>query len=274
MPKKLILITGATGNVGTMLRPFLQSDYRLRLHYRRQPPVALASDEESIQAEIEDLASVMRMVEGVDAIIHLAAESSAHAPWEAVRGPNIDGIYNVFEAARRANIPKIVFASTNHVMGMYDRDYAWPIDPEQPVRPDGYYGVSKAFGEALARYYVDAFALSVICLRIGWVLERPHNETALRMWLSVRDLGQLVRVSLETAQPFGLYYGVSNNQQRTWDIENARRELGYNPIDDSEVFVPQILSQEHIFRYTRMNHQSGPLDISKSADSGEGGKPR
>ncbi len=239
--KKVILITGATGDVGRMLYPSLQPDYRLRLHYRRQPPSTLALGDQSVRGNIENFADVMHMVTGIDAIVHLAAESSAYATWETVRGPNIDGLYNVFEAARRAGVPKIVFASTNHVMGMYDRDQAWPINPEQPIRPDGYYGVSKAFGEALARYYVDAFGLSIICLRIGWALERPHNETALRMWLSPRDLGQLVRLSLETPRHFGLYYGVSNNTRRTWDIENAQRELGYNPVDDSEVFAARIL---------------------------------
>ncbi|MBO0792688.1 MAG: NAD(P)-dependent oxidoreductase [Ktedonobacteraceae bacterium] len=235
--QKLVLITGATGDVGTALRPSLRYDYRLRLQYRRRPPTALALSEESVQANIEDFAAMMRVVDGVDAIIHLAAERSPQATWEEVRGPNIDGVYNVLEAARRAGVPKVIFASTNHVMGMYDREHNWPIHPEQPVRPDGYYGTSKAFGEALARYYVDEFALSVICLRIGWVLERPHNEMALRMWLSPRDLGQLVRLSLETSQRFGLYYGVSNNQRRKWSIENARSELGYNPVDDAELFA-------------------------------------
>jgi NAD+ dependent glucose-6-phosphate dehydrogenase len=239
--KKLVLITGSTGDVGSALRPYLQSDYRLRLHYRRRSPGALSADEESVQAEIEDFATVMQMVEGVDAIVHLAGERNAHAAWEEVRGANIDGTFNVFEAARRAGVPKVVFASTNHVMGMYDRDCAWPIHPEQPVRPDGYYGVSKAFGEALARYYADAFGISIICLRIGWVLERPHNETALRMWLSASDLGQLVHLSLETPLRFGVYYGVSNNKRRQWNIENARGQLGYNPVDDSEVFAAEIL---------------------------------
>jgi NAD+ dependent glucose-6-phosphate dehydrogenase len=239
--KKLVLLTGATGNVGKMLRPYLQQEYRLRLHTHRHSLPPLTPQEECIQADITDLTAVMRMVEGVDAIIHLAAQSSVHATWEQVRGPNIDGTYTVFEAARRAGVPKIIFATTNHVMGMYDRDHAWPIHPEQPVRPDSYYGVSKAFGEALARYYADAFGLSIICLRIGWALERPHNETALRMWLSPRDLAQLVRLSLETSIHFGIYYGVSNNQRRKWDIENARVELGYNPLDDSEVFAAKIL---------------------------------
>ncbi len=240
--KKRVLITGAAGDVGSALRLSMQHDYQLRLQYRQRSPSDLTAHEEGVQGEIEDFDAVMRMVEGVDAIVHLAAERSAFAEWKAVRGPNIDGTYNVFEAARRAEVPKVIFASSNHAMGMYDHEKAWPISPEQPVRPDGYYGVSKAFGEALARYYADAFGMSMICLRIGWVLNRPHNEMALRMWLSPRDLGQLVLLSLETSQRFGLYYGVSNNQRNKWNIENVRRELGYAPVDDSEDFAATILT--------------------------------
>ncbi len=240
--QKSILITGAAGDVGSALRPYMRHDYHLRLQYRQRPLSDMTSNEEGIQGEIEDSDAVMRMVEGVDAIVHLAAERSAFAGWEAVRGPNIDGTYNIFEAARRTGVSKVIFASSNHAMGMYDQDKAWPIFPNQPVRPDGYYGVSKAFGEALARYYADAFGMSMICLRIGWVLDRPHNEMALRMWLSPRDLGQIVRLSVETPQRFGLYYGVSNNQRRKWDIENVRRELGYAPVDDSEEFAATVLA--------------------------------
>jgi dTDP-4-dehydrorhamnose reductase len=240
--KKLVLITGAAGGVGSFLRPALRRDYRLRLQYRENPLQGLAEGEEVVQADIEDLPAVERMVGGVDAIVHLAGEPSPGAAWEEVRGANIDGTYNVFEAARRAGVPKIVFATTNHVMGMYDRDRAWPIRPDQPIRPDSYYGVSKAFGEALARYYVDDFGLAIVCLRIGWVLERPHNEAALRMWLSPADLAQLVRLSIETPVRFGLYYGVSNNTRLKWDIENVRRELGYAPADDSEAFAAAALA--------------------------------
>lgn len=240
---KLVLVTGAAGRVGTRLIPSLRGDYRLRLQYHAQPVANLNPDEEAVQAEIEDLTQVERIVRGVDAIVHLAGEPSPEAAWEAVRGANIDGTYNVFEAARRAGVPKVVFATTNHVMGMYDRDHAWPIRPEQPIRPDSYYGVSKAFGEALARYYADAFGMSMICLRIGWVLDRPHNETALRMWLSPRDLGQLVRRSLDAPQKFGLYYGVSNNARCKWDISNARVELGYHPADDSEAYATEVLGE-------------------------------
>lgn len=240
---KLVLITGAAGDIGSSLRPFLRDDHRLRLQYRQRPLEGLSESEEAVQGDIEDLTSVETMVQGVDAIVHLAAERRADASWEQVHGPNIVGTYNVFEAARRAGVPRIVFARTNHVMGNYDRDRAWPIHPDQPVRPDGYYGASKAFGEALARYYSDEFDMSMICLRIGWFLERPFNETSMRMWLSPRDMGQLTRRCLVAEVRFGLYYGVSNNTRCQWDLENARRELGYEPQDNSEVFAADILPE-------------------------------
>jgi NAD+ dependent glucose-6-phosphate dehydrogenase len=238
---KLVLITGAGGRVGSALRPYLRDEYRLRLQYLNRPIERLVDSEEAVQADIEDFSTIERVVQGADAIVHLAGMAETQASWEEVRGPNVEGTYNVFEAARRAEVPKVVFASSNHVMGMYDRDRDWPIHPEQPVRPDGYYGVSKAFGEALARYYADAFDMSMICLRIGWVLDKPFNEQGIRMWLSPRDLGQLVRLSLETRLHFGLYYGVSNNTRSHWHIENARLELGYMPVGDSEVFASEVL---------------------------------
>jgi nucleoside-diphosphate-sugar epimerase len=239
--RRLILITGAAGDIGTALRPRMRDQYRLRLQYRNRPIEDPAPEEEIVQGDIEDPAAVERMVEGVDAVVHLAGDRRVNAPWEGVRDANIAGTYNVYEAARLAGVPRVVFASTNHVMGMYDLHEEWPIHPDQPVRPDSLYGASKAFGEALARYYSDEYAMSMICLRIGWFLPRPHNETAMRMWLSPRDMGQLVRCSLEAPVRFGVYYGVSANTRLKWDIENARRELGYHPQDDSEAYAAEIL---------------------------------
>ncbi len=158
-------------------------------------------------------------------------------------GRNIVGTYNVFEAAHRARVPRIAFASTNHVVGNYDRDRAWPIHPDQPIRTVGYYGVSKTFGEALARYFSDEFDMSMICLRIGWFLERPFNETSMRMWLSPRDMGQLIRRCPGAAVRFGLYYDVSDNTRSQWNLENARREPGYEPQNDSEVFAADIFPE-------------------------------
>lgn len=242
----LVLVTGAAGGVARFLVPGLRGRYRLRLHDRVPPDAVALPGDETVGADLLDFAAVERAVSGVDAIVHLAAQSRTTGTWEASRGPNLDGCYHVFEAARRAGVGKIVFASTNHVTGMYDREGAWPISPDQPVRPDSIYGVTKAFGEALGRYYADAFGMSVICLRIGWVLERPFDEQGLRMWLSPRDLCQIVHLSLASPVRFGLYYAVSDNRRNRWNLDNARRELGYAPVDDSEVFAAEILGPSHL----------------------------
>ncbi len=238
----LVLITGASGNVGRELVPRLASRFRLRLHSRSTPIEVPPGPHETVSGDIEYAADAAGMVAGVDAVVHLAGQSSARASWDEVRAPNIDGAYNVFEAARAAGVRRVVFASTNHVMGMYDREQAWPIHPEQPPRPDGPYAVSKAFGEALGRYYADIHGLEVVCLRIGWVLERPFNEQGLRMWLSPGDLGRLMVGALEAPVRFGIYYGVSANTRCRWDFENTRAELGYEPLDDSEAFADEILA--------------------------------
>ena len=243
LARPLIAITGAAGGIGTALRPSLRQAYRLRL-VDREPLANLAPGEESVPADIEDYAAVELALAGVDAVVHLAGQSRWDASWDEVLGPNIRGTRNVFEAARRAGARKVVFASSNHVTGMYDRERAWPLHPDRPVRPDGPYGVSKALGEALARYYSDAFGMSMICLRIGWYLARPFDPNGLLMWISARDLSQLVRCSLESQVRFGIYYGVSNNTRRGWDIENARRELGYEPVDDSETFAAAIRTED------------------------------
>jgi len=237
-----VVMTGATGGVGRMLVPALAGRYRLRLHDRADTLAAPPGDRDMVvNGDLERFADVAATVAGADAVVHLAAQASPEASWEEVDGPNITGAFHLFEASRRAGVRKVVFASTNHVTGMYDRDRAWPLRPDQPVRPDSLYGVSKAFGEALGRYYADAFGLHVLCLRLGSVLERPLDEETMRKWLSPRDLAQLVTRCLQSEQRFGIYYGVSANTRGRWDITNARRELGYAPQDDSEAFAHEIL---------------------------------
>jgi nucleoside-diphosphate-sugar epimerase len=149
---------------------------------------------------------------------------------------NIIATYNVFEAARLTGVKRIVFASTNHVMGMYDRDHQWPIYADQPVRPDSLYGVSKAFGENLGRFWYDQYGISVICLRIGWMLPEPKDDISRWMWLSPRDCAQVVSRALETDLGFGVFYAVSANSRRHWDITDTIERLGYRPQDDAERF--------------------------------------
>jgi NAD+ dependent glucose-6-phosphate dehydrogenase len=170
-----VAITGSRGQVGTLLVPRLTEHFDLRL-IDIVPPST--DPPEHLQLDICDSEAMTAAFEGVDAVVHLAGQRAVSASWAELEQPNIVGLVSTFEAAYRAGVKKIVFASTGHVTGMYDREQAWPLSPGVPVRPDSLYGATKAFGEALGRYYSDNFGMSVLCLRFGWVLERPHNEQA------------------------------------------------------------------------------------------------
>jgi len=231
MPQKLVLITGGAGRIGTAMRPLLRSTYRLRLTDIRPP--AETGDDEFIQADTSDLPALQAACAGVDAVVHLAGQPDTAATWDDLRVSNVDGTYNVFEAARRAGARKVMLASTNHVMGFYNLEGAWPIRVDAPIRPDSLYGVSKAFGEALARYYSDTFDMSMICLRIGWFTPRDPSVVGLQpLWISARDLAQVIGLCLETPRKFGIYNATSNNSQNHWDLQVTRDELGYVPQDD------------------------------------------
>lgn len=229
----LLAITGGAGRIGTALRPLLREKYDLRLLDVREPSVPLEAGEEFRLVDVADLSVVEAALAGVDAILHLAGQPNTATPWNSVLRDNIDATHAVFEAARRRGVRKIVFASTNHVVGFYNLERAWPIDTTVPIRPDSLYGVSKAFGEALARYYSDAFDLSIICLRIGWFTPaQPAIPSLNPLWISTRDLAQIVRLCLDTSRRFGIYNATSANAQAHWDLQTARNDLGYAPVDD------------------------------------------
>jgi nucleoside-diphosphate-sugar epimerase len=237
--KKRVLITGAAGRIGSSLAEQLKDRYDLRLQYHRtipeHPPVA-----DYVTANIADYDAIAPALEGMDAVVHMAADPSTTGAWESVRDNNLIGAYNVFEAARRAGTRKIVFASTNHTMGMYDRDQEWPVYAFQPPRPDSLYGVSKVYGEALGRYFADQYGISVICLKIGWFLPEPHDAIARWMWLSPRDAAQVTWRAIESDLLFGTFYAISANGGRHWDITETMEKLGYRPEDDAERWL-----QEH-----------------------------
>ncbi|HLZ10082.1 MAG TPA: NAD(P)-dependent oxidoreductase, partial [Chloroflexota bacterium] len=184
--RRFVLVTGAAGMIGKQLQRYLRERYRLRLMYHRTILPAVG-DDDVIVGDACDLATVERVVDGVEAIVHLAGEPNQNASFDEVYEKNIRGTYNVYEAAKRHGNPRVIFASTNHVAGWYEvvKEY---VTPDLPVRPDGYYGASKAYGEALGRWYHDAFGLPVICLRIGSYLDRPANVRNLSTWLSPRDM--------------------------------------------------------------------------------------
>jgi dTDP-4-dehydrorhamnose reductase len=237
--KKRVLITGAAGRIGSSLAEQLKDRYDLRVHYHHTIPEQPPVDDIAI-ADVSVFEQIAPALLGMDAVVHMAGEPSTRASWESVRARNIDGTYNVLEAARLAGVKKVVFASTNHVMGMYDRDQQWPIYSGQPVRPDSLYGVSKAFGEALGRHYYDRFGLSVICLRIGWFLPEPRDEISRWMWLSPRDCAQVTWRAIESDVGFGIFYAISANGGRHWDITDTMEKLGYRPQDDAEQYAEQL----------------------------------
>ena len=179
--------------------------------------------------------------------MHLAGNPRVDAEWESVLSVNIDGTKNVFAEARRYGVKRVIYASSNHVTGAYEgfppslhkQDHARLITSHDPIRPDGFYGVSKAAGEAIARMYYELYGLASICLRIGSVNkdDSPSGDARLMTtWLSHRDLVELVRCSLHASVPFGIYYGVSNNRRRFWDISDSERELDFHPQDDASQY--------------------------------------
>src|ERR1700730_812699 len=201
--RQLLVITGGGGRIATAIRPLLREHYRIRLLDVREPSTALDGDE-FVNADVTSLEADERACAGCDAVLHLAGNPSTAGTWEQMRTANIEGTNSVFEAARRQGARKVVFASTNHVMGFYNLEGAWPIDERSAIRPDSLYGVSKAFGEALARYYADAFGMSMICLRIGWFTPTdPTSAPLAPLWISARDLAQIVRLCLSTTRRFG-----------------------------------------------------------------------
>ena len=235
---KHILITGAAGDIGTHLRHELAGVYRLRLSDIR-PIDRLGEGETFEPGDIADLERMVAVTRGVDAIVHLGGVA-AEAEWERILHGNIIGCYNLFEAARRSGVKRILFATSNHAVGFYRRDQT--IDQRVYPRPDSRYGLSKVFGEQVGSLYADKYGLEVLCMRIGNVNPRPVDKRRLSIWISPRDLAQLVRIGIEHPDiRFEIVYGVSNNQRSWYDNSNAQR-LGYRPRDESEAYAAEILA--------------------------------
>jgi uronate dehydrogenase len=237
---KTILITGAAGGIGTHLRRELAGKYTLRLSDIR-PVKKPAAGETSVRGDIGRLTDMLRVTKGVDAIVHLGG-FAVEGPWDAILRANIVGCYNIFEAARRNSIKRLLFATSNHAMGFYRRDQV--IDHRVYPRPDSRYGVSKVFGEQLGSLYADKYGMQVFCIRIGNVNPAPVDKRRLSLWLSPRDLAQLVQIGIDHPDiRFEIVYGVSGNKRSWYDNSNAQR-LGYKPEDDSEAYAAEVLAKE------------------------------
>lgn len=228
-----LLLTGAAGGLGRMLRPRLKARCRvLRVSDIADLGPADAG-EEVMPAPLQDKAAVMALLQGVQAAVHLGGISTEQA-FEDILPANITGTYHVYEAARVHGVRRIVFASSNHVTGFYRQGET--IDARMPMRPDGYYGLSKAWGENLAQFYFDRWGIETVSLRIGSSFPEPVDRRMLATWLSHDDLERLVWAAL-TAPVVGhtVIYGMSDNVTTWWDNTTARH-IGFRPRDSSEPF--------------------------------------
>ncbi len=237
---KTILITGAAGDVGTHLRRELAGKYHIRASDLRDLKEKFKG-QMFMRADLSKFADALRITKGVDAIVHLGGYS-VEGPWEGILSANIVGCYNVFEAARRNGVKRILFPTSNHATGFYRRDQT--IDHQVYPKPDSRYGVSKVFGEALGSLYADKYGMQVFCMRIGNVNPVPIDKRRLSIWFSPRDLAQLVSIGIEHPEVrFEIVYGVSGNKRSWYDNANAYR-LGYQPQDDAETYAKEILARE------------------------------
>ena len=228
-----LLLTGAAGNLGRSLRPRLgRLAAELRLSDIR-PMEAPGEREEVVVAALDDAPAIDALVAGCDAVVHMGGVST-EGPWEPILAANIVGVRNLYEAARKAGTKRIVYASSNHATGFYRQDEV--ISPRALPRPDGNYGVSKVFGEAISRFYWDRYGIETVCLRIGSAFPEPKDRRMLATWLSYDDLERLV-VACLTAPVVGhsIVYGMSDNGRVWWDNTPAAH-IGYRPADTSEPF--------------------------------------
>jgi uronate dehydrogenase len=236
----IILVTGAAGLIGTMLRPRLARPWRT-LRLLDTAPITAGPAEEIVRASVTDLEAMTDACRNVTAVVHLGG-ISAEAPWRQTLEVNIDGTYAVFEAARRAGVGRVVYASSNHAVGFAPRadfpvpDYAFPA-------PDTFYGVSKVAGEALASLYHSRYGIDAICIRILTCAPRPVTVRSLSTWLSPDDAGRLFEACLSAPSPgFRVVFGVSANTRGGWVSLDEARALGYEPRDDAEAYAAEVIA--------------------------------
>jgi len=242
LPHQKLLLTGAAGTLGRVLAPALREQIPAggSLVLSDLGPALQARGVEGVPCDLADAAGVRALLQGVDAVVHMGGVSYEIA-YEPILQANIRGVHNLYEAARRAGTKRIVFASSNHVTGCYDQDQR--ISPADAPRPDGHYGASKLYGEALGRLYFDRYGIETVCLRIGTATadDRPPDRRALASWLSQADLIRLVLASLSAPNVgFLVAFGISANSRRWYDTEAAWARLGYVPQDSADVFAEQV----------------------------------
>ncbi|MCU4802705.1 NAD(P)-dependent oxidoreductase [Halobacteria archaeon HArc-gm2] len=267
-----VLVTGAYGRCGTALIDHLHDDDAYDFTYYNRsdrPDDHPYGGYDTVVGDVADEEKLRAASEGRDAMVHMAAFPQPEGDWSDVFEPNVVGTYNALEAARREEIETVVFLSSNHVVGNYEREFApelyhgeydFVLDHTDPVRPDSFYGATKSFGEDLGRYYVEAYDYPkrFYALRTGTVnmpaYDHPYGNAesgvddgewerdseayereVARMkctWQSRRDFAHQVECCLaDDGVEYGIFFGVSDNQNRWFDLEHARAAIGYDPQD-------------------------------------------
>jgi len=249
--KLRVLVTGMSGLIGSSLHEMLRDRYEWSALNRRA-----VAGVPTTQADIGDLAAIRPAFAGVDVVVHLAADARIDAPWDDILHHNLTGTYNVFEAARQAGVKRVIFASSGAtVSGMQAEEpykalaegrYAdapdqWPMVTHASMpRPVGLYGVSKVFGEVLARQFVDTSNLSILCLRIGWVTanDRPSTPVSFANWCSRRDIVSMIDLCIQAPPSlrYDIFFVTSDNRWSYRDLTHAKEVLGFVPQDRAEDF--------------------------------------
>ncbi len=242
-PFKRLLLTGAAGGLGTVLRQTLKPySQTIRLSDKVAPaerPQA-EENEEMVLCDLADKAAVDQLVAGCDAIVHMGGVS-VERPFEEILEANIKGIFHIYEGARRHGVRRVIFASSNHAIGFYRQDET--IDASVPRRPDGYYGLSKAYGEEMASFYFDRYGIETVSIRIGSCFPVVKDRRMMHTWISARDLTELIRCGLQTPEVgHTIVYGMSDNESVWWDNRLAAH-LGFVAKDSSEIFREQVEQQ-------------------------------
>jgi uronate dehydrogenase len=227
-----VLVTGAAGSIGSALVERLPAFGWAVVAFDRKPVQG------GVVGDVTSASDLDAVMGGVTSIVHLAGHPT-EAPWPVIREANIEGTFQLFEAARRAGVQRVIYASSNHTVGF--TPVADDLPATTPARPDTLYGVSKVFGEALGSYYVSRYGMQVACLRIGTFAPiPPPDRRSLSTWLSPDDCARLVDACLRApGLTYSIVWGVSANRRRSWSLDEGR-ELGYAPQDDAEAWIDEV----------------------------------